>query len=250
VGIPEAAARVDDYPHEFSGGMKQRVVIAMALAADPDLLIADEPTTALDVTIQAQILRLLDEIQDEFGMSIVFVTHDLGVVAQIADRVVVMYAGKVMERGDVYELFEAAGHPYTRALLRCLPGRGRVTEAIGGSLPDPLDPPAGCRFHPRCPHAVDDCRVGDQPDLLPVAGNAGTERDGRGDHRASCVYYGPGYDASVLREAAPESADRDDRADPPGASDRASADDAPGDGSSGIEASSFDPTREDGGGES
>jgi peptide/nickel transport system ATP-binding protein len=259
VGIPEAAARVEDYPHEFSGGMKQRVVLAMALAADPDLLIADEPTTALDVTIQAQILRLLGEIQAEFGMSIVFVTHDLGVVAQIADRVVVMYAGKVMERGDVYELFERAGHPYTQALLRCLPGRGSVTEAIGGSLPDPIDPPAGCRFHPRCPHAVRDCEVGDQPDLLPVGGDhGGADGDGVGDggsgegnyHRASCVYYGPGYDVSVVREATSgtDGPEGDGESPGSGVGDRTTEEglaDRDG-GSAGVEASPFDP-REDGG---
>jgi peptide/nickel transport system ATP-binding protein len=206
VGIPEAASRADEYPHEFSGGMKQRVVIAMALAGDPDLLIADEPTTALDVTIQAQILRLFEDIQDEFGMSIVFVTHDLGVVAQIADRVVVMYSGKVMERGDVFELFEHAAHPYTQALLRCLPGRGKVSEAIGGSLPDPTNPPDGCRFHPRCPHAVRDCQSGDQP---PMAAVDDPDDEGGGDtddrvHRASCVYYRTGYNADTVRQEAPE----------------------------------------------
>lgn len=168
VGIPDAAERVDDYPHEMSGGMKQRVVIAMALAGRPDLLIADEPTTALDVTIQAQILRLLNDIQAEFDMAILFVTHDLGVVAEVADRVVVMYAGRVMERADVYDLFENPGHPYTQALLACLPGRGDATTAIGGSLPSPTNPPDGCRFHPRCPHAIPDCKSGDQPSLHPV----------------------------------------------------------------------------------
>jgi peptide/nickel transport system ATP-binding protein len=236
VGIPEAAARADDYPHEFSGGMKQRVVVAMALAADPDLLVADEPTTALDVTIQAGILRLLEEIQAELDTSIVFVTHDLGVVAQVADRVVVMYAGKVMERGDVFRIFESPGHPYTQALLRCLPGRGAATEAIGGSLPDPVDPPAGCRFHPRCPHAVGDCESGDQPEPLPVDGDGreDRERDRERDdgHRAACVYHGPGYDASVVRTS---SAER-----PSGA---VSSEDA-----SGVGANPSDPAREDGSG--
>ncbi|WP_049903217.1 ABC transporter ATP-binding protein [Halococcus agarilyticus] len=195
VGIPEAAARFDDYPHEFSGGMKQRVVVAMALAANPDLLIADEPTTALDVTIQAQILALIADLQEEFHMSVLFVTHDLGVVAEIADRVVVMYAGKVMERGDVYDIFERPSHPYTRALLRCLPGRGTPMGSIDGTLPDPTDPPEGCRFNPRCEHAIDDCRVGDQPELYPV--------DGTDDHRVSCVHYGPSGDPSVVRESEP-----------------------------------------------
>ena len=192
VGIPEASARFDDYPHEFSGGMKQRVVIAMALASNPDLLIADEPTTALDVTIQAQILRLLGDLQEEFGMSVLLITHDLGVVAQVADRVVVMYAGKVMERGDVFDIFERPSHPYTRALLKCLPGRGQEMGAIEGALPDPTDPPDGCRFHPRCPHALEDCGEGEQFDTIPVGDAEG--------HEAACIYYRPGYDASVVRE--------------------------------------------------
>jgi len=200
------AERADDYAHEFSGGMKQRVVIAMALAADPDLLICDEPTTALDVTIQAQILRLLDELKREYDTSIVFITHDLGVVAEIADRVVVMYAGKVMERAGVYDLFEAPAHPYTQALLDCLLGTGRELGAIEGSPPKPTDPPAGCRFHPRCPHAVEDCRVGDQPPLHPV--DAG---DGSPDHAASCLYYGDGYDASVVRRGDPAVEEADSR---------------------------------------
>jgi peptide/nickel transport system ATP-binding protein len=189
VGIPEASARFDDYPHEFSGGMKQRIVIAMALSSEPDLLIADEPTTALDVTIQSQILRLLRDLQEEFGMSILLITHDLGVVAEIADRVVVMYAGKVMEQGDVFSIFEEPAHPYTRALLDCLPGRGGETRSIGGSLPDPTDPPDGCRFAPRCPHAIEDCTAGDQPPLYEVD---------EGDHVVSCVHFGPGQDPSVV----------------------------------------------------
>ncbi|MFB6299462.1 MAG: ABC transporter ATP-binding protein [Halobacteriales archaeon] len=191
VGIPEATTRIDDYPHEFSGGMKQRVVIAMALAPQPDLLIADEPTTALDVTIQAQILDLLDDLQEEFGMTVVFVTHDLGVVAEIANRVVVMYAGKVMETGDVFEIFENPAHPYTRALLKCMPGRGKRMEAIGGQIPDPMNIPSGCRFHPRCPYAIEDCTVGDQPAF---------ESAESPDHQVSCVYYQPGRDETVLEE--------------------------------------------------
>ena len=194
VGIPEAATRFDDYPHEFSGGMKQRVVIAMALSSEPDLLIADEPTTALDATIQAQILRLLSDLQEDFDMGILLITHDLGIVAQIADRVVVMYAGKVMEQGDVYEIFENPSHPYTRALLACLPGRGNETRAIGGSLPSATDPPDGCRFHPRCPHAIDSCRNDDQPALVPA--------DGDPDHTVSCVYYQPGKDPSIIKNDA------------------------------------------------
>jgi len=191
VGIPEATRRFDDYPHEFSGGMKQRVALAMALAPNPDLLIADEPTTALDVTIQNQILDLLGELQDEFDMSILLITHDLGVVAEVADRVIVMYAGKVMERGGVFDVFERPSHPYTRALLDCLPGRGDGARSIGGTLPPPTDPPDGCRFHPRCEYAVDACRGGEQPPHCAV--------DGDDDHVVSCVHYEPGGDPSVVR---------------------------------------------------
>ncbi|SEW07494.1 ABC transporter ATP-binding protein [Halobacterium jilantaiense] len=191
VGIGDVSERIDDYPHQFSGGMKQRVVIAMALACDPDLLIADEPTTALDVTIQAQVLRLLDDLQNEHGMAMLFVTHDLGVVAEIADRVVVMYAGKVMETGSVYEIFEDPSHPYTRALLECLPGRGRALDTIGGSLPEPTDPPDGCRFHPRCPHAVPECETGSQPAF----------RDVGGSHDVSCLLHDDRHDLPRAMEA-------------------------------------------------
>ncbi|EMA31073.1 ABC transporter ATP-binding protein [Halobiforma nitratireducens] len=183
VGIPEAATRIDDYPHEFSGGMKQRVVIAIALACEPDLLIADEPTTALDVTIEAQILDLLRDLQDEYDMSIVFITHDLGVVAEIADRVVVMYAGKVMETGSVEDIFENSAHPYTEALLECLPGQSNL-EPIPGTLPSATDPPDGCRFHDRCEYATEECRVGDQPALSEI-------EDG---HGVSCVHWQRGSD--------------------------------------------------------
>jgi peptide/nickel transport system ATP-binding protein len=172
--------------------MTQRVVLAMALVAEPDLLIADEPTTALDVTVQAEILALLDELQADLGMGVLFVTHDLGVVAQIADRVVVLYAGKVMERGDVEEIFASPAHPYTRALLQCLPGRGERRGSIGGELPDPIDPPDGCRFAPRCPYAVDAGESGGQPATFAV--------DGDRSHVASCVFHGPGQDRSRLDE--------------------------------------------------
>ena len=191
VGIPEPATRFEEYPHQFSGGMRQRVVIAMALAPDPDLLIADEPTTALDVTTQASILRLLQDLQDELGMAILFVTHDLGVVAELADRVVVLYAGKVMERGGVHEMFDDPAQPYTRALMECVPGQGGERRVIGGTFPSPIDPPAGCRFHTRCPHAVETCATGEQPPFEPV--------DGDVDHGVSCVYYGEGYDDSIVR---------------------------------------------------
>jgi peptide/nickel transport system ATP-binding protein len=196
VGIPEAASRIDEYPHEFSGGMKQRVVIAMALAAEPDLLIADEPTTALDVTTQAGILDLLNDIKAERDMAILFVTHDLGVVAEMADRVVVMYAGKVMERGGVHEVFDEPAHPYTQALFRCLPGRGDQRETIGGSFPSATNPPTGCRFHPRCPHAIEECTGGEQPPLEPA--------DGDETHVAACVFYDENHDASVVRGDVPE----------------------------------------------
>ena len=206
VGIPNASARFDDYPHEFSGGQKQRAMIAMALIGNPDLLIADEPTTALDVTVQSQILSLLGDLQEEFGMGILFVTHDLGVVAEIADRVVVMYAGKVMERGGVYDIFEQPAHPYTQELMKCLPGRGAKLEGIPGSLPSPTNPPDGCRFADRCDHAVEECRQGEQP----------PEIEFEPDHLASCIYYGPGYDSDVVRDAELE-LDNTERT--PGASD-------------------------------
>ena len=189
VGIPEASTRLDDYPHEFSGGQKQRVIIAMALACEPDLLIADEPTTALDVTIQAQILNLLKELQEERDMAMLFITHDLGVVAEVADRVVVMYAGKVMERGPVMDVFQTPAHPYTRALLECLPGEGGL-GGIPGQLPEPTDPPDGCRFADRCPHAVEMCTEGGQPDLYDVRNTEG--------HTASCVHFAPTMDPGVV----------------------------------------------------
>jgi len=201
VGIANASSRFDDYPHEFSGGQKQRVMIAMALVGNPDLLIADEPTTALDVTVQAQILELLDDLQDEYGMGILLVTHDLGVVAQIADRIVVMYAGKVMERGDVYDIFERPAHPYTQALMRCLPGKGDDTRGIAGSLPDPTNPPDGCRFAPRCEHAIGECEIGDQPEEISVGG----------DHQVSCVFYQQGYDNETVRDRTLEGDTTDER---------------------------------------
>ena len=162
VGIPDAARRLDDYPHQFSGGMLQRVMIAIALASEPGLLLADEPTTALDVTVQEEILRLLLSLRDRLAMSIVLVTHDLGVVARLCERVVVMYAGRVVESGTVAALFAAPRHPYTRGLLASVPGgappRSRLT-AIEGTTPSVADRPAGCAFHPRCPAAVADCAV-------------------------------------------------------------------------------------------
>jgi oligopeptide/dipeptide ABC transporter ATP-binding protein len=171
VGIPEASRRLDDYPHQLSGGMRQRVMIAMALACDPKLIIADEPTTALDVTIQAQILELLAEVRERLGMAILLITHDLGVVAEMCDDVVVMYAGRVVERGPVGDVFTTPQHPYTEALLQSIPMLG-MTQAeplrvIRGSVPSPLDWPEGCRFRPRCDYAFDKCV--ELPPLLPVA---------------------------------------------------------------------------------
>jgi peptide/nickel transport system ATP-binding protein len=175
VGIPRADRRIDDHPHQFSGGMRQRVMIAMALINDPDLLIADEPTTALDVTTQAQILKLIDKMQDEFGSAVIMITHDLGVVAETADDVVVMYAAKVAERGPVDDLFNRPSHPYTWGLLGSLPRIGvdvdRLTQ-IPGSPPSLLNPPPGCRFHPRCDFVMPVCRTA-VPELRPVPDHPG-----------------------------------------------------------------------------
>ena len=166
VGIPSPEVRVDEYPHQMSGGMKQRVMIAMALSCNPKLVIADEPTTALDVTIQAQILELLVELQKELGMSILLITHDLAVVAEMAHRVVVMYASKVVEKADIYELFENPKHPYTVGLFNSIP---KLDEAqtelvpIPGMVPNPLDFPKACKFNTRCAHVMDICREKEPP---------------------------------------------------------------------------------------
>jgi oligopeptide/dipeptide ABC transporter ATP-binding protein len=162
VGIPSPERRVKDYPHQMSGGMRQRVMIAMALSCNPKLLIADEPTTALDVTIQAQILELMKELRDRLGMAIMLITHDLGVVAEMADEVAVMYAGRVVERGSVNSIFQSPQHPYTEALLQSIPVLG-MTQAeplrvIRGMVPSPMNWPAGCRFASRCDYAFDRCR--------------------------------------------------------------------------------------------
>jgi peptide/nickel transport system ATP-binding protein/oligopeptide transport system ATP-binding protein len=171
VRIPAPERRFDEYPHQLSGGMRQRVMIAMALACEPKLLIADEPTTALDVTVQAQILDLLRELQAETGMAIILITHDLGVVAEMADEVVVMYAGKVIERASARALFEDPQHPYTLGLLGSVPRLDEERDrllAIRGSVPPPFALPPGCRFEPRCPFAIAACREA-QPPLLDVA---------------------------------------------------------------------------------
>jgi len=170
VGISEPDRRFDDYPHQLSGGMRQRVMIAMALSCEPDLLIADEPTTALDVTIQAQILELLTRIRRDRGMALLLITHDLGVVAEVCDRVIVMYAGQVVETGPVEEIFLRPRHPYTRGLLDSLPamvGADRRLRPIPGTVPNPSAWPDACRFHDRCAHAWDRCRQ-DMPALLPA----------------------------------------------------------------------------------
>jgi peptide/nickel transport system ATP-binding protein/oligopeptide transport system ATP-binding protein len=161
VGIASPAERLSDYPHQLSGGQRQRVMIAMALACSPDLIIADEPTTALDVTVQAQILRLLDAIQKQRSMSVLYITHDLGVVSKIADRVCVMYAGIIAEQGNQQDIFKNPKHPYTQALLASLPNRekrGQRLYSIPGTVPNPAYKPSGCPFHPRCQHAIQACR--------------------------------------------------------------------------------------------
>jgi oligopeptide/dipeptide ABC transporter ATP-binding protein len=166
VEIPAAARRVSEYPHQLSGGMRQRVMIALALSCNPALLIADEPTTALDVTIQAQILALLQRLQKETGTGLLFITHNLGVVAEIADRVVVMYSGRVVEHGNVHQIFASPAHPYTEGLLACLPGHARSARrggarprlaAIPGQVASPQDPPPGCAFAPRCAKVMESC---------------------------------------------------------------------------------------------
>jgi peptide/nickel transport system ATP-binding protein len=171
VGIAQAAQRLDDFPHQFSGGMRQRVMIAMALANNPAILICDEPTTALDVSVQAQILDLIERLQEQFGIAVIFVTHNLGVVAQVADRVMVMYAGRVVETGNLMEIFRRSAHPYTWGLLSSIPNltdattvpaastTSRRLQSIGGLPPNPLSMPSGCRFHPRCPYVMEICRT-------------------------------------------------------------------------------------------
>jgi oligopeptide/dipeptide ABC transporter ATP-binding protein len=184
VGIPEPAKRVHNYPHQMSGGMRQRVMIAMALSCGPQLLIADEPTTALDVTIQAQILDLMRKLQREIGMSILFITHDLGVVAEIADRVVVMYAGRAVEEADVEDIFAKPKMPYTMGLLNSIPRVDKVAEhqarliAIPGNVPNPLYLPEGCSFHPRCRFMKDECKK-----AIPPLEDTG------GGHMVRCVRW-------------------------------------------------------------
>ncbi len=171
VGIPSPEQRIDEYPHQMSGGMRQRVMFAMALSCNPKLLIADEPTTALDVTIQAQILELMKSLKEELGMAIMLITHDLGVIAEMAERVVVMYAGKIVEEGDVFDVFGDPMHPYTEGLINSIPRldapKSDRLHVIEGVVPNPLAMPQGCYFNPRCPYAMDIC-LEEQPDLVQI----------------------------------------------------------------------------------
>ncbi|MDN3294569.1 ABC transporter ATP-binding protein [Streptomyces ficellus] len=188
VRIPAARERVGQYPHQFSGGMRQRIMIAMAMALEPALIIADEPTTALDVTVQAQVMELLAELQRELDMGLILITHDLGVVADVADRIAVMYAGRIIETAPVHDIYKAAAHPYTQGLLDSIPRlhhKGRELYAIKGLPPSLLDIPPGCAFHPRCPRARDVCRT-DVPPLHPVAP----------DRRSACHFWKETLDAS------------------------------------------------------
>jgi oligopeptide/dipeptide ABC transporter ATP-binding protein len=184
VGIPSPAKRVDEYPHQLSGGMRQRAMIAMALSCRPKLLIADEPTTALDVTIQAQILTLIQRIKQEIGMAVLMITHDLGVIAETAEDVVVAYAGKAVEAADVVTVFRSPAHPYTRALYNSIPRltdtKKRRLEVVSGLVPNPLEFPTGCRFHPRCRHALDFCRT-DEPQMIALSEH----------HRVRCFMHDP-----------------------------------------------------------
>jgi oligopeptide/dipeptide ABC transporter ATP-binding protein len=183
VGIPNPEEGVDDYPHQFSGGMRQRAMIAMALACEPDLLIADEPTTALDVTIEAQILDLIQKLNEKRDMAVLLITHDLGVIAEVCDRVAVMYAGRIVEYADVEDIFEDPRHPYTKGLLDCVPDPRidmQDLEPIGGEVPDLAEPPTGCNFHPRCPYAIEKCQNID-PHLCEVSD----------DHYSACIWEDP-----------------------------------------------------------
>jgi oligopeptide transport system ATP-binding protein len=186
VGIPAPKKRIRQYPHEFSGGMRQRILIALAIALEPELLIADEPTTALDVTIQAQILDLLDSLRRQLNMAVLFITHDLGVVSEIADRAAVMYGGRIVETGSVDDLFDRPSHPYTEALLASAPWEGERREElrlISGNPPNPLQLPSGCAFHPRCGWAVEKCESR-RPPLVEFAGRM------TACHRAEEVHSG------------------------------------------------------------
>ena len=178
LGMSDPERVVDMYPHELSGGMQQRVVVAMALACNPLLLVADEPTTSLDVTIQARILQLIRSLKKRFNASVLFITHDLGVIAEMCDRVAVMYAGNIVEAADVIEIFKEPLHPYTKALMESIPRPGKEYKTIRGTVPNLINPPSGCRFHPRCPHAMEIC-AGATPKLIET----------KEDHFISCHLY-------------------------------------------------------------
>lgn len=196
VGIPEPEDRYHDYPHEFSGGMRQRVLIAMALGCRPNIIIADEPTTALDVTVQGQILELVRQLRESYDTSFIWVTHDMGVIAELCDRVNVMYLGEIVEAGPVDELFYEPKHPYTETLLNSIPRPDRTVDAldpIAGTMPEPSNPPVGCRFHPRCPHAREACRSGPPAEFVfetPA-------------HRAACIRHDDPGGPTGYHESAP-----------------------------------------------
>lgn len=213
VGIPEAESRYSDYPHQFSGGMQQRAVIAMALSCDPDLLLCDEPTTALDVTIEAKILDQIKELADEFDTAIQLITHDLGVIAEVCDRVMVMYAGKPVEKAPVEELYYDPKHPYTVGLMTSIPRVGDNRErlqTIPGTMPDLVEIPTGCSFHPRCPYAEEACTKKEPAMVDPATGHETNSDDERG---AACLEYtgdlqgGLDYEVEVRDSKSKESVD-------------------------------------------
>jgi oligopeptide transport system ATP-binding protein len=206
VSIPGAAQRVKAYPHQFSGGMRQRIMIAMAIALDPAVLIADEPTTALDVTVQAQIMALLEELQEERKMGLILITHDLGVVADVADRIAVMYAGKLVETADVFDLYANPAHPYTKGLLDSIPRldqKGQELAAIGGLPPNLMRIPPGCPFNPRCVYAQDVCRVDPPPALRDV-----------GHHRRAACHFSEELLGGTITVTRPQVAELVEISDP------------------------------------
>ncbi|MEF8825698.1 MAG: ABC transporter ATP-binding protein [Halapricum sp.] len=215
VGIPDPEARYSDYPHQFSGGMQQRVVIAIALSCDPDLLIADEPTTALDVTIEANILELIEGLADEYDTAVQLITHDLGVIAEVSDRVMVMYAGKPVEKASVENLYYNPKHPYTVGLMSSIPRVGEERESlqtIPGTMPDLVELPSGCSFHPRCPFATKECTRKEPPLVDHATGQEATGEPG--EHVAACLEYTGDidgeldYEVEIRDSAVPEEGDQ------------------------------------------
>ncbi|ADD04166.1 ABC-type transport system ATP-binding protein (probable substrate dipeptide/oligopeptide) [Natrialba magadii ATCC 43099] len=200
VGIPDAENRYSDYPHEFSGGMQQRAVIAMALSCDPDVLIADEPTTALDVTTEAKILDLLEDLTDEFDTAIQLITHDLGVVAELCDRVMVMYAGQAVEKAPVEDLYYDPKHPYTVGLMSSIPRVGDDSDrlrTIPGAMPDLIDTPTGCSFHPRCPYAEEACTRTEPGMITTGDGSNGAQQSARCLEYTNDLQHGLGFDVTI-----------------------------------------------------